>query len=367
MEALMGPPSLISIGALPKRLRGKSHTMRPTRSQPGADLSPAGDRKRQAMMKQDQIQQPLLVGRVSRAGRAQRQIDQAARGAGSQPPGHREHHGRSLVHAELHAEPAFVQHRVLHGSGWPDHSVLVATKANLADQRRPCLLRKAHSHPASCLVRESMLRATRRLDEGFRMAPIHRDYNHGAQWQKSTWSTSVPCGSGSKVAAHAPMHPLRLIDSAPGEYSLLLDAGTTQVDDVIEELGHTPNGYFWEGIARLLVSTEAPPWKTGSPTTPKATCSARTEKTAARWRSWAPGWRPPRQTPTACGGSSQPPRRTVSSSTTDPSAAEQQTVTPPPSGRAQFDLRPSRRQSAERPAACENVAGWCLHLHHCGH
>ncbi|MBE3008573.1 hypothetical protein IL992_05140 [Microbispora sp. NEAU-D428] len=54
------------------------------------------------------------------------------------------------------------------------------------------------------------------------------------------------------------MHPLRLIESAPEEYSLLLDAATTQVDDVIEELGHTPNGYFWEGVAQLLVSTEAP-------------------------------------------------------------------------------------------------------------
>ncbi|WP_218670887.1 Imm51 family immunity protein [Microbispora sp. GKU 823] len=51
---------------------------------------------------------------------------------------------------------------------------------------------------------------------------------------------------------------MRLIESAPGEHSLLLDAGTTQVDDVIEELGHTPNGYFWEGVAQLLVSTEAP-------------------------------------------------------------------------------------------------------------
>ncbi|GLX04596.1 Imm51 family immunity protein [Microbispora sp. NBRC 16548] len=54
------------------------------------------------------------------------------------------------------------------------------------------------------------------------------------------------------------MHSLRLIESAPGECSLLLDAGTTQVDDAIEELGHTPNGYFWEGVAQLLVSTEAP-------------------------------------------------------------------------------------------------------------
>ncbi len=39
---------------------------------------------------------------------------------------------------------------------------------------------------------------------------------------------------------------------------MLLDAGTTQVDDVIEELGHEPNGYFWEGVAQVLVSTEAP-------------------------------------------------------------------------------------------------------------
>ncbi|MFE9666431.1 Imm51 family immunity protein [Microbispora bryophytorum] len=49
-----------------------------------------------------------------------------------------------------------------------------------------------------------------------------------------------------------------MIESAPEEYSLLLDAGTTQVDDLIEELGHTPNGYYWEGVAQLLVSTEAP-------------------------------------------------------------------------------------------------------------
>ncbi len=54
------------------------------------------------------------------------------------------------------------------------------------------------------------------------------------------------------------MNPMRLIELSPGKYSLLLDAGTTDVDDVIEELGHEPNGYFWEGVAQLLVSTEAP-------------------------------------------------------------------------------------------------------------
>ncbi|MFB6396103.1 Imm51 family immunity protein [Polymorphospora lycopeni] len=54
------------------------------------------------------------------------------------------------------------------------------------------------------------------------------------------------------------MEPMRLIEPSPGKYSLLLDAGTTAVDDVIAELGHEPNGYFWEGVAQLLVSTEAP-------------------------------------------------------------------------------------------------------------
>jgi Immunity protein 51 len=49
-----------------------------------------------------------------------------------------------------------------------------------------------------------------------------------------------------------------MIETGSGEFSLLLDAGTTDVDEVVEELGHEPNGYFWEGIAQLLVDTEAP-------------------------------------------------------------------------------------------------------------
>jgi hypothetical protein len=54
------------------------------------------------------------------------------------------------------------------------------------------------------------------------------------------------------------MKPLSLIETTPGKFSLLLNAGTTAVDDTIEELGHEPNGYFWEGIASLLVSANAP-------------------------------------------------------------------------------------------------------------
>ncbi|MEU4426195.1 Imm51 family immunity protein [Actinoplanes sp. NPDC024001] len=42
-----------------------------------------------------------------------------------------------------------------------------------------------------------------------------------------------------------------------GRYSLWLEAGTTDVDDVIAELGHEPNGYFWDGIVQLLVASEA--------------------------------------------------------------------------------------------------------------
>ena len=49
-----------------------------------------------------------------------------------------------------------------------------------------------------------------------------------------------------------------MVETAPGKFSLMLDAGTTDVDEVIEELGHEPNGYFFEGIAQLLIDTEAP-------------------------------------------------------------------------------------------------------------
>ena len=44
-------------------------------------------------------------------------------------------------------------------------------------------------------------------------------------------------------------HPLRLVETAPGSYSLLLDA-LTAVDGAIKQVGHEPNGYFWGGVAR---------------------------------------------------------------------------------------------------------------------
>jgi hypothetical protein len=54
------------------------------------------------------------------------------------------------------------------------------------------------------------------------------------------------------------MSALKLIETDPGKYSLLLNAGDTDVEDVIAELGHEPNGYFWEGVAQRLLATAAP-------------------------------------------------------------------------------------------------------------
>ncbi|MGC5023034.1 Imm51 family immunity protein [Micromonospora sp. DT47] len=54
------------------------------------------------------------------------------------------------------------------------------------------------------------------------------------------------------------MDSIDVTEVAPGEHRLYLVAGTTDVDDVISELGHEPNGAFWEGIVELLVMTETP-------------------------------------------------------------------------------------------------------------
>lgn len=53
------------------------------------------------------------------------------------------------------------------------------------------------------------------------------------------------------------MSPIELDDSGDGQYELVLSAGT-QVDGVIEAMGHEPNGYFWEAVARTVILLEAP-------------------------------------------------------------------------------------------------------------
>lgn len=54
------------------------------------------------------------------------------------------------------------------------------------------------------------------------------------------------------------MGSIEVAEVTPGEHRFYLVAGTTGVDDVIAELGHEPNGVFWEGIAQLLIMSEAP-------------------------------------------------------------------------------------------------------------
>jgi len=54
------------------------------------------------------------------------------------------------------------------------------------------------------------------------------------------------------------VNSIRSEEVAPGQFRLYLIAGTTAVDDVIPELGHEPNGPFWEGMTELVVATEAP-------------------------------------------------------------------------------------------------------------
>ena len=54
------------------------------------------------------------------------------------------------------------------------------------------------------------------------------------------------------------MTSIEVEELVPGEFRLYLVAGTTAVDGTITELGHEPNGPFWEGIAELVVATEAP-------------------------------------------------------------------------------------------------------------
>jgi hypothetical protein len=55
------------------------------------------------------------------------------------------------------------------------------------------------------------------------------------------------------------MEPLRLFEAIPGSWSLILSEGdVVAMFDVVEKLGHSPNGYFWEGVAKMVVRQSAP-------------------------------------------------------------------------------------------------------------
>jgi hypothetical protein len=76
------------------------------------------------------------------------------------------------------------------------------------------------------------------------------------RWASSVRSSSAAVSTTGARFRH--MTVSKLVETTPGKFSLLLNAGTTPVDALVEELGHEPNGYFWEGVARRLVATEAP-------------------------------------------------------------------------------------------------------------
>lgn len=54
------------------------------------------------------------------------------------------------------------------------------------------------------------------------------------------------------------MDPFSLVEQSQS-FSLILEVGEAPIaEDAVEASGHEPNGYFWEGVARRLVATEAP-------------------------------------------------------------------------------------------------------------
>jgi len=63
--------------------------------------------------------------------------------------------------------------------------------------------------------------------------------------------------SGPVRTIFSAVEPLTL-DDVGGRFVLQLVAGTTPVDDVIEELGHEPNGHFWGSVAEYVMQTDAP-------------------------------------------------------------------------------------------------------------
>jgi hypothetical protein len=49
------------------------------------------------------------------------------------------------------------------------------------------------------------------------------------------------------------IEPLRIVETSPGARSLILVAGGTPSDQAVQELGHEPNGYFWQGVAERIL------------------------------------------------------------------------------------------------------------------
>jgi len=113
------------------------------------------------------------------------------------------------------------------------------------------------------------------------------------------------------------MGSIEVAEVAPGQYRLYLVAGTTDVDDVISELGHEPNGSFWEGVVELVVGTEAPALDGRFWTDSEADAFLRTAAIEQCSTIWPPGSVESRPTETACDSWWNSPGAVATSSTTD--------------------------------------------------
>ncbi|GAB6900316.1 Imm51 family immunity protein [Kineosporia succinea] len=54
------------------------------------------------------------------------------------------------------------------------------------------------------------------------------------------------------------MDPLKLFETTPGKFSLIMNAGGLPADEVVTAAGHEPHGYFWDAVAKWVIRTRVP-------------------------------------------------------------------------------------------------------------
>ncbi|GAB3286146.1 Imm51 family immunity protein [Kineosporia babensis] len=54
------------------------------------------------------------------------------------------------------------------------------------------------------------------------------------------------------------MKPLKLLETTPGKYSLIMSTGGLPTDEAVSRSGHEPNGYFWDGVAEWVIRNQVP-------------------------------------------------------------------------------------------------------------
>lgn len=63
----------------------------------------------------------------------------------------------------------------------------------------------------------------------------------------------------TEVIDHADLAPLRLFDTSPGSYSLILsDHHVVELTDLFEAVGQEGGGYSWDAVAHTAVRIHAP-------------------------------------------------------------------------------------------------------------